>query len=179
MIFLQIFQSVFNPLRSSRNYPLFKEKDKSLTILLSFMSSIVEQEWTKIHTERETVKEKVYSEYLNHLIRMTKALYKGFQESLGSDKVVLNEIDVGEGELNLSKEGIKLKNGEVISAEEYVERVVKNRHYVTEFGYIEVSSDDRFQKLQILITQIRFYEGSRQKTLTGKYLPKHTGVIKK
>jgi len=143
------------------------------------MSCIVEQGCRKIHTERETVKEKVYSECLNYLIEMTKALYKEFQESLGSDNVVLNEIDVGQGELNLGKDGIKLKKDEVISVEEYVERVVKNRHYVTESGYIEVPNDDRFQKLQILITQIRFYEGSRQKTLTGKYLPKDTGVIKK
>lgn len=130
------------------------------------MSDLVRKEAKRFYTEVY----RVYSQNNTLLTKMVKALYREFQESLGpTDKVLLMEILPGPANLSFSKDGVIMGDGKVISAEQYVERII---------GYdkskYEVPNDVIFKNLMLLINQIEYYEETTNKLLTGKYLKKET-----
>jgi len=132
------------------------------------MSHVVREEAIRVYAEVD----QVYSRYIANLTRMVKALYREFQESLGpTDKVLLMESLPGPANLEFSKDGVKMSNGQVISAEEYVGRVIIYEGRLTEIeGILKIPDDCKFENLMLLMNQIEYYEKDTNKELTGKYL---------
>jgi len=133
------------------------------------MSSRAKKEYERIGTESENTKNQVYSDNLNLLMGMVKGLYKEAQELLKPGVEI--EILVSSQILPIYKftqDGVEIKKGEIIPAEEFVERVVK-------YGR---TNKQKFLALDELISSLHRLEHNYGIKLTEKYLPKDTSITK-
>lgn len=119
-----------------------------------------------LQTIEQTKKEinEVYSRNVSPLKKMIIGLHKEFKEMLGPGETVNLYFRKSPDSRYLdscecSKDGIKLKDGHVISPEQYVERAIQ----------YEKNDRERFSELHMLLDWIRCLEKERNKKLTGKY----------
>ena len=127
------------------------------------MSELVKKKFMKTREQSENAKNKVYSGKLPYLTGMVKALYREFQELLGSEVIDHYWSFLG-NEVSWSKDGIELKNGEVISGEEYIERTLQCKK----------DNEQKFKELEDLTAYIQELENAHNKKLTGKCFKTYT-----
>jgi len=124
---------------------------------------------SKIVRERVDEVERTFKKYFaekRNVLQQLGALYRELQESLGKyETVSLHDflgIDQSGGDLKLTMNGIKNREGGYISGEEYVQR---------SYDAQVLNKGDTFM-FGLLLDALERGENALGRKLTGKYLPK-------
>ena len=127
------------------------------------MSQIVREKYMEAVEEVEKAGNEAYTRKLNPLIGLVESLYRGLQDKglKEGEEIYVWGFENELGIWKLSKHGIKMGNGQMISVEEYVEKAVQ---------YEKNNDQKKFTILNVLISKIESFEKNTDRELTRKYL---------